>query len=413
MRCFPARHGAVRWSMALWFVFAAPLALAQPLNQVLISGQSLSLGVSGAPALAPPGAGDALMFAGGLHHWNTSALVPLASNGTETVAPGFAGQLQASLEAPACTLAEHPLLLSLSGRSATPIAELDFAGGDPHGVYWNAIAQAWWGHQHALALGRTHRVSAMLWLQGESDAGSDGAAYAERLHTLQADVQRHAYAVTGVDGSVPLLMMQTSSEASLRQPSTIAQAQLDASRDNPLLHLVSPAYHLPYVDGLHPSNTGYRWLGGYFAKAYRQAVLEGRPWQPLHPLAATARQDGGAAALTLHYHVPVPPLVLDTQAVSNPGDYGFAVTDAAGAVPIDAVQLVGDAGVRLSLARALQPPAFVRYAYDQPLGAPAGPHSGQRGNLRDSDPATVEGPGGSPLPLYNWSVIFRLPVALY
>ena len=44
---------------------------------------------------------------------------------------------------------------------------------------------------------------------------------------------------------------------------------------------------------------------------------------------------------------------------------------------------------------------------------PAGPHSGQRGNLRDSDPATVEGPGGSPLPLYNWSVIFRLPVALY
>ena len=85
MRCFPARHGAVRWSMALCFVFAAPLALAQPLNQVLISGQSLSLGVSGAPALAPPAAGDALMFAGGLHHWNTSALVPLASNGTETV----------------------------------------------------------------------------------------------------------------------------------------------------------------------------------------------------------------------------------------------------------------------------------------------------------------------------------------
>src|SRR3954447_24868978 len=84
--------------------------------------------------------------------------------------------------------------------------------------------------------------------------------------------------------------------------------------------LVGPKYHLPYAaDGLHLTNDGYRHMGEDYAKVYRQVILRGMKWEPLRP--RTITRDG--ATITVKFFVPVPPLKLDDELVTNPAAYGF------------------------------------------------------------------------------------------
>lgn len=119
---------------------------------------------------------------------------------------------------------------------------------------------------------------------------------------------------------------------------------------------------------------------------------------------------GTALALTilpLPYSL-VPPLVLDTTLVTNPGHHGFEFWDDGAAPPgITSVVLVDEDTVKIQLASV---PAGVvqrvRYAYTGIADARARPTTGPRGNLRDSD-ANGSRHGS---PLYNWAVHFDLPV---
>ena len=121
---------------------------------------------------------------------------------------------------------------------------------------------------------------------------------------------------------------------------------------------------------------------------------------------ADDRLDG--AVITVDFHVPAPPLVLDETLVANPGNFGFAYTDSSGAPPaIVSVELVGDTQVRITLDGApVAGNKRVRYAYTGTPGQNGGPMTGARGNLRDSD-AT---PSRHDYPLYNWAVHFDEPV---
>lgn len=170
------------------------------------------------------------------------------------------------------------------------------------------------------------------------------------------------------------------------------------------LQLVGPKYFMPYADGVHLTNHGYRQLGEYFAKAYRSAILEDKPWEPLRPIAVTRV----GAKITVRFHVPVPPLVLDTTLVKDPGSYGFDFVDSALKTPkILTVVLAGPDVVEITLAA--EPTGnnmLIRYAYKGVPTAPAGPQTGARGNLRDSD-ATPSRHGYA---LYNWAVHFAAPV---
>jgi hypothetical protein len=189
--------------------------------------------------------------------------------------------------------------------------------------------------------------------------------------------------------------------------SLIPQAQIEAHRSNHgKVILVGPKYNLEYApDGVHLTANGYRHMGEYYAKVYRRVVLEGRVWEPVRPRAITR----AGAVITVRFYVPVPPLVFDTSAVSNPQNYGFQVVEGAGnvSVPITRVQVSGPDTVTITLARA--PTAAnprVRYAFTGIRGNPAGPTTGARGNLRDSDTT----PSRYGKKLYNWSVHFEHPI---
>lgn len=369
------------------------------LNQVIISGQSLALGALGAPALSTTPAENAFMFEGGLGSWGWDQLVPLQESHNETIASGFAITLAGLLTEQ--MRPSHTVGLSLSARGGTPIEKLDRAGGDPYRRYWRTIFSAWWMRQLAIQLQMTHRVQAVFWLQGEANSGAVIADYREKLITLKRDYEADFSAV-GQEGPVPMLTYQTSSAHVYGEDASVAQAQLEASIAEENLFLVTPIYHLPYVDPLHLTNRGYRWLGAYFAKVYKQTVIDGYPWEPLRPLFASASEN----TIYITYHVPHPPLVLDSEAVSDPGQFGFRVLDEQGEVPLEQVSILQRETVVITLSREPIGNATVEYAYEDALGQPAGPATGARGNLRDSDPRT----GVDQEPLYNWSVIFRIGI---
>lgn len=100
--------------------------------------------------------------------------------------------------------------------------------------------------------------------------------------------------------------------------------------------------------------------------------------------------------------------IRDELLVTNPGNFGFEFYDSSGAPPaVTEVALVDASTVRVTLAT--EPTSGnrrIRYAHTGGVGQPAGPTTGARGNLRDSD-AT---PSRHGYPLFNWAVHFDEPV---
>ena len=102
--------------------------------------------------------------------------------------------------------------------------------------------------------------------------------------------------------------------------------------------------------------------------------------------------------------VPVPPIVLDTTLVADPGSYGFEYSDASAAPPaIAKVEVAAPDTVVITLSDVpTGDDRRLRYAFTGIKGAGAGPQTGARGNLRDSD-ATRSRTGQR---LYNWCIHF-------
>lgn len=387
-------------------------------NHVLSTGQSLSVGSGGAPPLTTAQPYDNRMFVTGVMAGGTglTSLVPLVegdvipggSTPVETMSSSLAN-LVTKLAREQALLAQpegrrtHDLLVSAHGVGGTAYAGLK-KGTTP---YANGMAQAKAGMDAAAALGKTYAIRGVTTVHGESDHLANNAAYEASLVEWQKDYEADVSALTGRAGTLPLFQTQMSSWTRLGSTgSAIPHAQLAAHANNPgKIVLVGPKYHLPYTaDGVHLSNHGYRHMGEDYAKAYRRVVVEGGAWEPVRPRSVTRAGN----VITITFHVPAPPLVLDTTRVTNPGNYGFAYLDDAAAKPtIASVAVVGADQVQITLSAApTGGNRRVTYAATGPLGANGGPTTGPRGNLRDSD-AT---PSRGGYDLFNWCVHFRADV---
>ncbi len=215
-------------------------------------------------------------------------------------------------------------------------------------------------------------------------------------------------AITGQSDPIPMFHTQMSSWTKYGEAtSTIPFDQLaEHVKSAGKTILVGPKYHLSYAaDGVHLTNEGYRHMGEDYAKAYRRVILEGRPWEPLRPIALTRAGN----IITVKLVVPAPPLVLDAGAITDPGSFGFEFAETGPAAPqkIVIVALASPDTVRITLAGApTGTNKRLRYAFTGKAGNKAGPTTGPRGNLRDSD--TTASRNGEPL--YNWCVHFDEPV---
>lgn len=341
---------------------------------------------------------------------------------------------------------KHVVLTTLHGRSGWTYqcmrkGSCNYKYGGARAGYVPPFTQAMQEVQNAkalaLAAGKTYVVRAVTTIHGESDqdsyfhgtpefpmAGTDGTPnkildYADGLIEWQQDYEAGVKAITGQTVAVPLLVSQLSGQNSTRV-AAVAQYELEAhKRGAGKVVLIGPSYHLSLsnADCLHFTSVGERRLGEYFAKVYARVVFGGQTWEPVRPKQITRT----GSVITVKFFVPVPPLVVDTTHVTNPGNLGFDFVDGSGATPaITNVAITGPDTVQITLATTpVGPNMRLRYAQNQNPGTCVGPGigfaGGARGNIRDSDATPSQAQdakevGGAPIPLWNWSVQFDEPL---
>jgi hypothetical protein len=405
-------------------------------NEIIGTGQSLATGLFSNPAISttPSWPTVALMTNLGVRQVIDrgmvpaldpdliTALVPLVEARTrdhdgETIGAGMAFQInELALEAGQPL---WPVVFSEHGVTGAPYATLK-RGTVPYRNSLETVRRV----AAILDIAGIHDVvRAITVTHGETDSiiGTSAAQYEADLVQWRADYETDVRAITHQREGVMLFTDQMNTYtataklfgARAARTSVVPLAQLSAAlHHRESIVLVCPKYWLNYYrkDGAHLTNRSEELLGEKYGEAIEQTFVDGAPWKPLYISGATIN----ANVITLSYHVPAPPLVLDTTTVRDPGNLGFVYTDDSPAPPsISKIELNSANGqVRIALSTAPSAAAghrHVEYAYVGSIdcgdtGCPAGPLTGPRGNLRDSDPVTSRLDGGNSAHLYNWAV---------
>jgi hypothetical protein len=251
--------------------------------------------------------------------------------------------------------------------------------------------------------GKTFGVGAITVHHGESDAGN--AQYERALYQLWQDYNTDLPAITGQ--KTKILMITSQHNSTNNSASTQAQWKIGVDYPEDIV-CSGPKYQFESPDALHLNAEGYRQVGEKSAQIYYQRVILGQEWQPLYP----TKVDRDGATVTVHFHVPVGPLVWDTN-LDTPhstiaewkNGKGFEVRSGNTRVAIHAVDIKGDAVV-ITCERDPGAGAHVSYAM---IGerAMTKPFRGfaRWGLLKDSDPFKGSVTGKEQA---NWCVAFDM-----
>lgn len=241
----------------------------------------------------------------------------------------------------------------------------------------------------ARAAGKSYGVAAITVTHGECDASN--AQYADQLFALYTDYASDLPAITGQ--MQPALMIVSQQNATNdRAPSTLAAWRIGVDHPDRVV-CSGPKYQYAYTsDALHLLVDGYEALGEKYGQVYYERVILGNDWQPLQP--TTLERTG--RVITVHFHVPVPPLVWETtfqlphqtSLTEWRAGRGFELRNGANRIAISSVEIVGDA-VRITAGADL-PATGVTIGYaltgdPTPMTTPF-PGVVRWGALRDSDP---------------------------
>jgi Carbohydrate esterase, sialic acid-specific acetylesterase len=377
----------------LWFILiltvGAGFALAGcQADMVVGTGQSLSLGHGSYHTIAQTANPNGLMFASGtraglpddgrtgkvLSMSALSAVTPLTEAGQEDMAAGLTENVHI------------PTVVVELGVSAQPYRALK-KHTQPYANMLTAVLAA--------NLRFPVAVSTLTVVHGEADEqdGTTGAQYEADLKQWHDDFCEDVKAITRQMFCPTLLTDQMSSWPMLAgHPATarIPYAQLQAAIDYPGdIQMVAPKYFLTYLsDGVHLTAESELTLGRYYAKARTEGDIA------LYPIRIVGY--GRTIRIVFSQHSP---LVLDDRTVTSPNGpaMGFEYYGDSG-IKITRVTAPSGAEVDLTLSGVPTHPGRVRYAYTGTPGAHAGPTTGPRGCLRDSDK------------LPDWAVHFDMPV---
>lgn len=261
--------------------------------------------------------------------------------------------------------------------------------------------------EQAAALSLPFGIIAIDFCQGETDGSSfklepDGdvlsradliAGWKAELIALKAEIEEQA----SQKRPIPVFITQVLVEAT-------ATAQEQIASEHPDFYLVGPIYPYPsainswyrlqhwgdltYRHGSreHFAADGRRWNGEQKGKVMRHVLREGVNWKPLSPLDVFRVDD---RTLHIKLHVPVAPVILNTDALVRVEDYGFAVyggtvTSPGARKAIDEVQVIGPDMVEIKLgvgqSVAAQSEAFVSYGYNEVIDAVDGPFDVREGD---------------------------------
>ena len=377
------------------------------LLHIVSSGQSLSMGATAAPTtLQPPTANRLLTLQDGVRLTNqddtlTAAMVapfkPLVAKTTEVPAVQLAAQLNRTRGIPS----NAGLLVSCHGRGGYAIAALN-KGTLP---YTNSITAVTNAKAEAVRLGLGYRVPFVDWIQGENDANRAQGVYLAALLQLQTDYDTDIRAISAQPQTVPLLLDQISNWTMYSTATSfVPLEQLQAALTYPTrFYCAGPKYWLQTnTDGIHLAAENSMRLGVMHDRA-AQAIINGASWKPTH--AVSAARVG--AVVTLRFHTPSGPLVIDTVNVTDPGNLGIRYVDDSGVATIQSVKLLGDNTLEVTLSAVpTGTNPYIGIADIGTVGAAGGPVTGPRACLRDSS-TDLDGYGQ---PVYNWACHQRINV---
>lgn len=261
----------------------------------------------------------------------------------------------------------------------------------------------------ARAEGKKYAVLALIVTHGECDANNP--SYRAELYQLLSDYDTDISAITG---QTQRLLMIVSQQNAIDDAAASTLAAWKVGVEHPSDVVCSgPKYQYPYhaADSVHLETLGYELLGEKYGQVYFERVVMGRAWQPLQPLSV----ERAGALVTVHFHVPVPPLVWDTtfqpphQGTAEwQRGKGFEVRSASGRETIQSVVIAGDA-VQLTLANPDARDLRIGYALTSARVAMSSPFAGtyRWGLLRDSDPFRGQ---MTHQPQPNYALAFELAV---
>jgi lysophospholipase L1-like esterase len=408
------KAGCVCTALTAFFVSAAhsrPKSnLTWDWSGIIGTGQSLSVGAQGRPLISTNQPYGNLKLATDHLPWPVDpndtnlALVPLvepvgrfATNYPSSWPDNIDG------ETPHSAMANEITALARGNLGRDYVSVHGAVGEDGQGMIFlkkDAVPKGVNGHSYAAALieakaitrlakaaRKTYGVGAIIVTHGESDAGNPN--YENELRQLWQDYNTDLPAITGQIQKIQMIVSQQNSCAD-RSLSTLAQWKV--SDDYPAdMACSGPKYQYPSAEGIHLTAEGYRQLGEKYGQVYYQRVILGKDWRPLEPTGV----ERSGKIFTVHYHVPVPPLVWDTnlesphQSIAEWKDgKGFEVSTASDEkMAITSVAISGN-DVVVTCASDPGPGARVGYAMMGEKNRMTTPFPGtfRWGLLRDSDP---------------------------
>jgi len=203
--------------------------------------------------------------------------------------------------------------------------------------------------------GKTVSCPAIIYMQGEYNCndvnwyggrgitpGSDGTidkdTYKALLLQLKNNMQTDIMQKYGQKVKPLFFIYQTSGGFIKEKEMFITMGQLEFSNENDDVYLLNPQNALPHYGGGHLSTNGYRWYGELMSKTLYNVLVSKNTFGPIYP----ENFSFSGQTMAIDYHVPVPPLVLDTLTNSKAANYGFKVYKNNYTLPISKVEITGN-----------------------------------------------------------------------
>lgn len=330
------------------------------LTQLIMYGQSLSVGAEGEPAISIQDSPVDYMFSHGAYVESNTIpefypLMPYkegtANRNRETPQAGVLQMIHDLCDRENGGL-QLAFLMGGAGRSSTKIEEL--SKGTVNFARFEQMVLN--GQEAAKRDGRGTSLAGVFWVQGENDLGNpDSEAYVTQLLKLRKDMQ--AIRSGNQAANLPMFSYQTA-PALYRTDDRmwgVPNAQMLASELDPLIFIATPTYWMDFVaDEIHMPNYSYKLLGAYLGKAWKRVMVDGIKWKPLSPVSFS--YSGNSVDIKLH--VPNKGLVIE------PGEShaGFRLKDLNGEAVIQSVEIVNDNAIRIKADRTLSSPLQISYA---------------------------------------------------
>ena len=256
-------------------------------------------------------------------------------------------------------------------------------------------------------------VPAICWMQGESDIREyTKEDYKETLKQLHADLNKAVKVITHQKMDVHLICYQSNAVSIADDFNPLnydciemkpSQAIVDFINEDSLFDASGPTYPYNFMrEYLHIDAIGQQHIG-YLDAITVMNIIKGKgKTYGLIPQSLSVEGND----VIVNFHVPCPPLVIDTVNVRYADHYGFSVINQVGENIISDVSIEGD-NVRLSCNNS-PINCKVRYAVNGEK-LKSGRLHGPRGNLRDSqgeiEKMTVQ---GITYPVHNWAYQFDM-----